>query len=257
MSLVTVLIVDDEPLARQRIRSLLRPYDDVNVVGECGDAGTAARAIIDQRPDLVFLDVQLPGRSGFGVIAAIDPAELPVVIFVTAYDKYAVEAFKVHAVDYLLKPFEIERFHLAVKRARAEIGRERGGDLSRRLLMLLHDRDSKPKYLTRIKVRSGNSFLFLHTADIDYIESEANYVRIHVGKDSYLVRGTIGSLEERLDPNQLVRIHRSTIVNLDGIKEMHPWFQNGEYSLTMKDGKQLTISRSYKDQLMKIIGQFG
>jgi two-component system, LytTR family, response regulator len=251
---INVIIVDDEALARQRLINLIKPHSDVKIIAECKNGFEAVEAIENGRPDLVFLDVQMPEMNGFEVLNRLNSADLPVVIFVTAFDDYAVKAFEIHALDYLLKPFDRERFDAALMRARAEIERERGGDVSRRLIGLLQQTagGKPPQYMERISVKKGESYLFLRTDEIDWIEAEANYIRIHVGKDSYLMRCTIGSMEKSLDPEKFIRIHRSTIVKIDSIKEIYPWIQVGEYALRLKSGQQLTISRGYREQFVKL-----
>lgn len=253
---IRALIVDDEPLARRRMRNLLEPYADVQIVDECGDAEEAVGIIRAQQPDLLFLDIKLPGKNGFEVLSEITQEQMPVVVFVTAFDQYAVKAFEFHALDYLLKPFDEDRFEYTLQRARTQIERERGGDISRRLLALLREKDNPPKFIQRLKVKTGSGYLFLKIEEIAWIAAEANYLRIHTEKNSYLIRGTLGYIEGLLDPQQFVRIHRSRIVNVDAIKEMHPWFQHGEYSLSLKNGTRLTISRSYRERLAKLVGDF-
>lgn len=250
---INVIIVDDEALARQRLINLIKPHPDLKIVAECKNGFEALEAIEKLQPELVFLDVQMPEMNGFEVLTRLDSATLPVVIFVTAFDDYAVKAFEIHALDYLLKPFDRERFDSALMRARAQVERERGGDLSRRLISLLqHNTGKTPQYTERISVKKGESYLFLRTDEIDWIEAEANYIRIHVGKESYLMRCTISSMEKSLDPAKFIRIHRSTIVKIDSIKEIYPWIQVGEYALSLKSGQQLTISRGYREQFVKL-----
>jgi two-component system, LytTR family, response regulator len=250
---INIIIVDDEVLARQRLINLIKPHPDIKIVAECENGFESVEAIEKWQPELVFLDVQMPEMNGFEVLARLDSADLPVVIFVTAFDDYAVKAFEIHALDYLLKPFDRDRFESALTRARAQIERERGGDASRRLISLLQQNSGRtPEYLERISVKKGESFLFLRTDEIDWIEAAANYIKIHIGKESYLMRGTVGSLEKSLDPKKFIRIHRSTIVRIDSIKEVFPWIQVGEYALSLKTGEQLTISRGYKEQFMKL-----
>ncbi len=254
--MIKTVIVDDEPLALMRLKDLLESYSDIKIVAECGEADQALVAIKEHQPDLLLLDVQMPGKNGLELISQIAQEEMPVVIFVTAFDQYAVKAFEIHALDYLLKPFDQERFDYTLQRARAQIERERGGDISRRLLGLLREKNYAPKYLQRLKVKTGSGYLFLKIEEIVWISAEANYLRIHTEKHSYLIRGTLGYIEGLLNPEQFVRIHRSTIVNVDCIKEMHQWFQHGEYSLSLTNGKRLTISRSYRERLMRLVGDF-
>lgn len=249
---IRALIVDDEPLARERIRTLLKAAPDVRVVGECSDGRRAVKAIRRHKPDLVYLDVQMPEMDGFDVLEALEPGEMPVVIFATAYDKYALRAFDVHALDYLLKPFDRERFETALVRAREQIGKRRNGDINQRLLSLLADRASGQKPAQRLVIKSGGRITFLRAEEIDWVEAAGNYLRLHVGKEEHLLRETMNGLEGRLDPQKFLRIHRSTIVNLDRVKEMQPSF-HGDYLVRLNDGTRLTLSRGYRDKLQEIL----
>ncbi|HEY1375440.1 MAG TPA: LytTR family DNA-binding domain-containing protein [Gemmataceae bacterium] len=256
---VRVLIVDDEPLARRRLRSLLAGDPDMAVVGECGDGPAAVAAIRDQAPDLVFLDVQMPALDGLGVVAAVGPERMPPTVFVTAYDQYAVRAFDVNAVDYLLKPVDADRFAAALRRAKAQVGRRAGADLQDRLLALLADakKAEPPAPSTppadRLAVKSGGKVVFLRADEIDWIEAAGNYSRLHVGKRTHLLRETMTALEARLDPKRFVRIHRSTIVNLERIRELQPYF-HGDYVVLLHDGTQLTLSRTHRQKLHEVVG---
>lgn len=252
-----VLIVDDEPLARERIRSLLRDEPDFELVAECADGNQAVTAFHQHAPDLVFLDIQMPGKDGFEVLRALDGQRLPMVIFVTAYDQHALKAFEVHALDYLLKPFKQARFKQTLQRARELLGRRGGGDdddVSKRLLELLGRQAPAREHLTRIVVRDGERVLFVKTDQIDYIESAGNYVVLHAGKDNHVVRETLTSLEERLEPKQFLRISRSTLVNVDQIKELQPLFK-GEHVVVLQNGKQLTMTRGLREvqELLKFL----
>jgi two-component system, LytTR family, response regulator len=252
---IRTLIVDDEPLARSRLRALLEREEDITVVGECGDGNEAVAAIRELQPDLLFLDVQMPALDGFGVLEAVGGDRVPAVIFVTAYDKYAIQAFEVHALDYLLKPFDRERFHLALERARAQLQREETVAASERLLALLEDAQAQAakKPLQRLVIKSGGRVFFLRVEEIDWIEAAGNYVRLHVARETHLLRETMNALETRLDPEQFVRIHRSTIVHLDRIQELQPWF-HGDYKVILRDGTQLTLSRGYRQKLQELLG---
>jgi two-component system LytT family response regulator len=251
---IRTLVVDDEPIARERVLSLLQQEDDVEVIGECGDGAQAVSAIQHHAPDLVFLDVQMPGVDGFGVIEAVGTEKMPTVIFVTAYDEYALRAFEVHALDYLLKPFGRDRFQEALTHVRDSLERRRAGDLGRRLLALVNDiKPERPK-LERLVVKSGGRVFFLRTDEIDWIEAAGNYVRLHLGDESHLFRETMNRMEARLDPKRFVRIHRSRIVNTERIKELQPWF-NGEYVVILRNGMRLPLSRGYRDKLQEQLGK--
>ncbi len=273
---ITVLIADDEPLVRRRIKRLLASEPGVAVVKECENGVAAIAAVRERKPDLMFLDVQMPEIDGFGVIQALEPQQLPVVIFVTAFDHYALRAFEVHALDYLLKPFDADRFLAAFGRAREELARDQSARRGRRVLSLLDQlgrdessailadraiagddaRDDVPAstYPDRLMVKEGGSLFFIKAGDIDWIEAAGNYARLHVGREAHVIRETMHALEARLNPRQFIRIHRSTIVNLDRVKEMQPWF-SGEYTVLLRDGRQLKLSRWYRERLEERMGQ--
>ena len=245
---IRALIVDDEPLARERIRMLLERESDIEMLPECRSGTEALKAIERRAPDLVFLDVQMPELSGFEMLDRLDPARMPVIIFVTAYDQYAIRAFDVCALDYLLKPFDRERFTRAIGRARAELERRKNGSVNEKVLKLLDQLQQSKKYLEKLMLRSGGRVYFLRVDEIDWIESAGNYVRLHVGKDEHLHRETMSNLEAQLNPEHFARIHRSTIVNVERIKEMQPWFR-GDYVIVLRDNRKLTLSRTYRSRL--------
>ena len=249
---ISALVVDDEPLAREIIREMIRRDAEISVIGECGNGMDAVTMIETERPDMVFLDIQMPEMDGFAVIEAVGAQDMPVVVFVTAYDQYAVNAFKVHALDYILKPFDWERFADALLRAKSQIRRE--SDLSDKLDALLRQMRKKHDFVERLIIKTNGRVIFLRTEEIDWIEAEGNYVRLHVGKDSYLQRDTIGGMEAKLDPTQFPRIHRSAIVNIDRVQELRPWFQ-GDYCVILRNGKELPLSRNYWDKLRQILGK--
>lgn len=248
---IRALVVDDEPLARERIRTLLADEADIEVVAECGDGVEAVRAIEELDPDLVFLDVQMPEVDGFEVLEAIGPDRAPVVVFVTAYDEYAIRAFDVHALDYLLKPFDRERFEEAVGRARASV-RARAGVDREKLARLLDELREERRYLERIVVKTAGRVVFLAVDEIDWIGGAGNYIELHAGGRKHLVRDTLKAMESKLDPDTFVRVHRSHIVNLDRVRAMEPWF-HGEYVLTLEDGTELRASRTYSDRLRRFL----
>ncbi|MDT5156951.1 MAG: two-component system, LytTR family, response regulator [Acidobacteriota bacterium] len=251
---IRVLVVDDEPLAREKIRGLAADDPELRVVGECTNGAEAIEAVQSIRPDLILLDVQMPEVGGFAVLEALKDEGLPPVIFITAYDHYAVRAFEFHALDYLLKPFDRERFRAAIDRAKRQIRRENGDGLDARILALLEQiREQPTRYSERLVVKTGGRVFFLNTDEIDWIEAEGNYVSIHTGKKAYLLRETITSLEAQLDPKDFVRIHRSAIANINRIKELQPW-SHGEYHVILHDGTQLTLSRSFREKLQSALG---
>lgn len=253
MDRVRALVVDDEPLARRRVLRLLKDEPDIEVVGECADGREAVDAIRTEAPDLVFLDVQMPEVGGFEVVEAVGPERMPAVIFVTAFDQYAVKAFEVHALDYLLKPFPRARFARAVERVRDEIRRGRAkGDSGGQLLSLLQDLRREGRYLERLAVQTGGRVIFLRVEEVDWIEAEGNYLRLHVGGESHLVRGTMKAMEARLDPERFIRIHRSTLVSVDRIREVQPWFR-GEHVLILRDGTRLTTGGEHGKRLREIL----
>jgi two-component system LytT family response regulator len=245
------LIVDDEPPARRRLRVLLRSEPAVEIVGEAGDGSAAVDAIARVRPDLVFLDVQMPGRDGFDVIeevAVSGAVPCPAVIFVTAFDQYAVKAFDVHAIDYLLKPFDRARLHEAVMRASKLVG-EPG--LSGRLLDAAQDA-TRHRLIRRLIVRSAGRLLLVEVDAIDWIEATGHYVTVHAGRQTHLVRGRLTDLASRLQPGRFARIHRGTIVNLARVKELRPLF-HGEFTVVLKDDTRLHSTRTYASELTTML----
>ena len=252
-----ILIVDDEAPARAKMRRYVGEYLDAEIVGEAENGIEAVERISELRPDLVFLDVQMPELDGFGVIDAIGIDSMPHVVFVTAFDEYALKAFEVRALDYLLKPFTPERFAAVMDRARVEVARAGdagGSDLRGKLEALLAAvTPGRSRYLQRILVHQANRALLLPVERIDRVEADRNYVRLHSGGTVFTLRGSITSLAERLDPEKFLRINRSEIVRLDAVKELQPWF-HGDYRVVMGDGATLMWSRRYRAQTA---GEFG
>ena len=244
---IRVLIVDDEPLARERLRDMLEADNRIEIIGDCINREQAIESIQQLAPDLVFLDVEMPGKDGFAVLESLDPDRLPVVIFVTAYDQYAVRAFEFHALDYLLKPFDQERFDKALARAVANIQSEKSENITERILKTLEEMKARPVHLERLVIKMNGHVFFVKTNEIDWLEAEGNYVRLHAGKESYLLRDTISALESQLDPRKFVRVHRSAIGNIDHIEELQPWF-HGEYRIILNDGTEINWSRRYIDK---------
>jgi two-component system LytT family response regulator len=271
---IRTLVVDDEPLARRRLSRLLQAEPGVEVLGVCASGREAVDAIRRDRPDLVFLDVQMPELDGFGVLAELGAEPLPAIVFVTAYDQYALQAFDVHALDYLLKPYTPARLSAAVQRATRQLLAPASD--SARLTELLEHLDRERRELAarldgappvsapapapspaaapashtgRLLVKEGERMFFVPVERVDWLEAEGNYVRLHCGRDAHLVRGTLGGMEEQLDASRFTRIHRSTIVNVDRVKEVRPWFA-GDYQVMLQDGTELRLSRRYRDRLL-------
>jgi len=250
------LIVDDETLARKRIRRMLAAEADMTVAGECADGVEAVSAIQELDPDLVFLDVQMPGMNGLEVIRAIGPRRLPALIFVTAYDTYALQAFEAEALDYLLKPFDTLRFRETLQRVRRRLGQKTGDDLSEQIRELASRFGAEPKYLQRLVVKTGERVLLLNANEVDWLEAAGNYVCVHVGGQSHILRDSLAHLESRLDPQHFARIHRSSVVNLDRIRELRPnW--HGDYQLILQSGQVLPLSRRYRKALADKLGVQG
>ena len=241
--MLTVAIVDDEPLARRGVRARLAAFPELKIVAECPDGEAAVDAIRNQAPDLVFLDVQMPGMTGFDVLKELSGTPLPTVIFLTAYDTYALRAFDVHALDYLLKPIDDERFTAAVQRAVRQLSLENAASLESRLRSLL-DEQQEGTFTERFAVKTGRRVVFVHADEIDWIEAAGDYASLHVGKKTHLVRETLQNLEKRLDPARFMRIHRSTIVAADRIHEMEA-LPNHEFRVRLADGTELRASRTY------------
>ncbi len=239
------LIVDDEALARQRIRQLLADEADFEIIGEAGNGMEAVTLIESLRPDLVFLDIQMPLLDGFGVIEAIGAEQMPATLFCTAYDAHAVKAFEVHAVDYLLKPFDRDRFKRALAWVRERSAKPRNEpDGFKALLSELESGQARPD---RFLVKTGERWLMVKCADIQWIDAEGNYVRLHVDGATHMLRHTMAEVLARLDPAQFKRIHRSTIVNLDFVRDLQPW-TGGDMTVFLRDGTRLTLSRTYREQ---------
>ena len=244
------VIVDDEPLARERIESLLGSEADVEIVGRFGDAQQAAEEIAALAPDLLFLDIQMQELDGFGLLELLGGSRPPAVVFVTAFEQYAVKAFEVHAFDYLLKPFSRERFYEALEHARESLRRGRESSLSDRLASLVEDlKAGERRYVERLLVKTGGRFVFIKVDQIDWVETSGNYLRLHCGSDEHLIRETMTGLEAKLDPDRFLRIHRFTLVNVERIKQVEPFF-HGDYIVTLQNGKELTLSASFRDRLL-------
>lgn len=255
-AVVRTVIADDEQLARRKLRILLDSEPEVKVVAECQDGGQTLAAIRACRPDLLLLDIQMPDRDGFQVLSEIPREEMPVVIFTSAYDQYAIRAFEAHALDYLLKPFDQGRLHQAIERARFELRQSKDREITHRILELLSrvksDKQPVAESEGRLVIKTKGRIVFLNLDEIDWVEAAANYVRLNVGKESYLFRETISRTSERLNPNHFIRIHRSMIVNIRKIKELIP-VNSGEYIVVLKSGKELSCSRGYRANVQHMI----
>jgi two-component system LytT family response regulator len=244
------IVADDEPLARARLRRLLQQVDDVEIVAECADGAEAADAIRKLRPDVAFLDIQMPELDGFDVLTTLGETRPTAIVFVTAYDKHAIRAFEAQALDYLLKPVNAERLRRAVDRVRSRVHQ---ADIDSKLAAILRDVRAHPTWLQRIAVRARGKVAFVQTEDITRIESAGNYARVFAGKENHLIRETLTALEGKLDPQRFVRIHRSTIVNVNSIRELRPWFA-GDYIVVLHDGTELTLSRTYRGKAAALLG---
>lgn len=268
---IRTLIVDDEPLAREGIRLMLRGDGDLEIVGEAGDGAAALKAIRALRPALVFLDVQMPGMTGIEVLDRLDAVSMPVVVFVTAYDQYAIQAFERSAIDYLLKPFDDDRFEKAVARAKTQIRQRKAGELNRKLIALLDGfraegtggaaagataaagpAEGEEKWLTRLAIKSAGRIVFLRAEEIDWIGAADYYVELHVGGKAHLLREAMAKLETRLDPKRFLRIHRSAIVNVDRVQEIRAT-AHGDCTVVLRDGTKLKLSRGRRDKLRAMV----
>ena len=251
---IRALIADDESLARKFIRQMLKDDHDIEIVGECGNGREAVAMIKKQNPDLVFLDVQMPEMDGFAVLESIGTERLPEIIFATAYEQYAIRAFELHALDYLLKPFDQARFKDAIKHAKERFRTERRNEGRRQISALLESIKNKQQYLDRLMIKAAGRITFLSIDEIIWIEADDKYVHLHTGKITPMVRQTLSAMETQLDPKKFRRVHRSAIVNVGRIKELQPLF-SGEHSILLEDGTKLTLSRNYKDKLFEFLGK--
>lgn len=249
---IRCLVVDDEPLGRERIISLLRTIPDAELIGQCETGAEAVQAIEALNPDLLFLDVQMPELDGFGVLAAFDGTAVPAVIFVTAYDEYALKAFEVHAQDYLLKPVDADRFREAVQRAGTRLRAEREQITNTRLLALLEQIERERPRAARVPVHTNDRVFFLPVEEIDWLEAADNYVRIHAKGETHVIRKTLQHMEQALSPHVFVRVHRSAIVNVGRVREIQPWV-GGEYVILLHDGSKVHTGRRYRARLEALI----
>lgn len=253
---IRALIVDDESLAREALLVMLDDDPEIEVIAECRNGREAVTVIREQSPDVVFLDIQMPEMDGFQVVEEIGAKQMPVTIFVTAYDKHALRAFEAHALDYLLKPFDHERFSNALQRAKTRVRQQQLGDISEGLFAAL--RDLKPKAaspsIDRVVIKSGGRIYFLKTEEIDWVEGAGDYLTLHSGSQTHLIRETMGNFHATLDPQKFLRIHRSTIVNIERIKDIRP-IHKGEYVITLTSGISLKASRGYRHEIQSLLDQ--
>ena len=250
---IKTIIVDDEPLVRSSILRALRQDEDIDVIRECGDGVSALDAISSEHPDLIFLDMHMPGLTGLELLDELNGVKMPVTIFVTAHKDYAIEAFEANAVDYILKPFGSDRVERAVARAKVRLASSLDDSYTARLLQALAAVQKQQQYQERIAVPVNGRILLVETKDIDWIEAERNCVQLHVGKLVYELRNTLSGMESRLNPKQFVRIHRSTLVNISKVKEIHPWF-HGHHKVILHDGKELRMSRYQSESAKLLLG---
>lgn len=260
MNKIKTLIIDDEPLARSRISELLAEDEEISIIGECSDGDEAVLSIFKLKPDLIFLDVQMPERDGFEVVSVVGAENIPVVIFVTAFDRYALQAFEVSALDYLLKPFDDARFFHTLERAKKQIrqnaqteyGAARAGGYGDFIATLIDRVKPAQTFLQKVLIKSRDRLTFLEAEEIEWISSEGNYVCFHVRKASYMLRETISNLEKQLNPDQFLRINRSIIININQVKELHQMF-HGDYKVILNDNTEFTLSRRFRDRLPRIV----
>jgi two-component system LytT family response regulator len=247
MARIRTLIVDDEPLAREGLRQLLESDPEIEILAECGDGPATLEAVRQYQPDLMFLDIQMPEMNGFEVLQALEETVMPLVVFVTAFEEHAIHAFQVHALDYLLKPIEPDRFREALARVKEEIQHRDGRAVVSRILGMLGTVRSTRAGLDRIMLKNGGKISFVRSDEIDWVEAQGDYVCLHVHDRKHLIREKISALDEQLPRAQFVRIHRSTIVNINRIKELQPLY-HGDYAVLLQDGTRLTLSRSFRER---------
>ena len=247
---ISAIIADDEPFARLLLRRLLEKNDDIEIAAECANGSEAVAAIQSHSPDLIFLDVQMPEMDGFAVLREIGAARMPHVVFVTAFDQYALKAFEVRALDYLLKPFDEDRFNDTLQRARERINGDERDGLHERILDLLAERETRSRYSDRFIIKTDDRVFFIRADQVEWIEAQGNYVYLHADKEKYLLRHALTALEQQLDPRQFQRIQRGAVVNVDAIRELLPWFR-GEYRVILKSGAELKLNRRYRDAFQR------
>ena len=252
---IRTLVVDDEPIARRSVVRLLREDPEVELLAECGDGETAVRSIRHHAPDLVFLDMQMPALTGLEVVAKVGAERMPVTVFVTAFENYAVRAFEANAIDYLVKPFSRERFHTTLQRVKARLlPAAQAGDVTGEMVRLLSDLQQRDQYLDRVAVRVGEQMIFIDVTQIVWIKADGNHAQLHLADRVYDLRETMTHLAAKLNPKHFTRVHRSAIVNLQRIRTIQPWF-NGYHVLVMDTGAQLRMSRYQHQSFLKLVGR--
>lgn len=249
-----IILIDDEPLARQKLRHFIKKEEGIEIVDECMNGQEGIAAIRAKAPDLIFLDIQMPEMDGFEMLRALKDDELPGIIFVTAYDEFALKAFEVHALDYLLKPFDRDRFLQALTHARDRLKPPASDDVQTQLRSLLDVVTQSAHSADRLMIKSDGKVLFVKKDDIDWLEAAGNYIKLHCGADTHMLRETMNGILTQLDASKFLRIHRATIVNIERIKEMHPWF-NGEYKIILTTNAQLVMSRGCHEQFTRTFGK--
>ncbi len=253
--MIRAIIVDDEPLAREKVQLFAKGETDLEIVDVCANGQEAIASFRKFTPDLLFLDIQMPEMTGFEVLHHLHTDPLPGIIFITAYDEFALRAFEFHALDYLLKPFDRERFHKAVEHARESLRSASESQITtEQIKALLDSMKETPAKLERLIVKTNGRIIFLRLEEIDWMEAAGNYIKLHVGNESHLVRETMNNLEQQLHPQQFIRIHRSTIINIEKIKELQPYF-NGEYKVVLKNNTQVILSRGFRENFTKMLGK--
>lgn len=253
--MIRAIIIDDEPLAREKVQLFAASESDIEIVDTCSNGHEAFTSIKTYKPDLLFLDIQMPELNGFELLQQLETNPLPGIIFITAYDEFALRAFEFHALDYLLKPYDRERFQKSVAHARIALRSiEETETTTQQIRLLLNSIQQSSQKLERLIVKTNGRIIFLRIEEIDWMEAAGNYVKLHVGNETHLIRETMNGLEQQLNPLKFIRIHRSTIINIEKIKELEPYF-NGEYKVILNNNAQLILSRNYRENFTTVLGK--